>query len=162
MLELKEPTVSHHLAILKQLDLLTLRADGNFRWYRLNDEVLGRISRAVFSRDSIAKLAASTGARVFGAKSPLHVCRWRSFAGNSGQLQEATSNPEVAGRFLRPDLNYTEGQAERHPQAAPSRLRNFAPRNDRMRDAGAGEGDLPPCSGIGVADRCKIAPNRST
>lgn len=63
MLELKEPTVSHHLAILKQLELVTLRADGNFRWYRLNDEVLGRISRTVFSRDSIAKLAVSAGER---------------------------------------------------------------------------------------------------
>jgi hypothetical protein len=63
MLELKEPTVSHHLAVLKQLDLLKLRADGNFRWYRLNEEVLGKISRAVFSRDSIARLALSAEAR---------------------------------------------------------------------------------------------------
>jgi len=60
---LKEPTVSHHLAVLKQLDLVRLRADGNFRWYRLNEEVLGKISRAVFSRDSIAGLAVSAEAR---------------------------------------------------------------------------------------------------
>jgi hypothetical protein len=40
-----------------------MRADGNFRWYRLNDEVLGQISRAVFSRDSIARLAVSAEAR---------------------------------------------------------------------------------------------------
>src|SRR5271169_6572093 len=63
ILELKEPTVSHHLAVLKQLDLVKLRADGNFRWYRLNDQVLGQISRAVFSRDNIARLAESAGAR---------------------------------------------------------------------------------------------------
>ena len=63
MLELKEPTVSHHLAMLKQLDLVKLRADGNFRWYRLNEEVLGKISRSVFSRDSIARLAVAAGAR---------------------------------------------------------------------------------------------------
>jgi len=62
MLELKEPTVSHHLAILKQLNLVRLRADGNFRWYRLNEEVLGQISRTVFSRDNIARLATSSGA----------------------------------------------------------------------------------------------------
>ena len=62
MLELKEPTVSHHLAVLKQLDLLRMRADGNFRWYRLNEEVLGKISRDVFSRRSIAKLAVSAAA----------------------------------------------------------------------------------------------------
>ncbi|MFZ0680275.1 metalloregulator ArsR/SmtB family transcription factor [Candidatus Binatus sp.] len=63
ILELKEPTVSHHLGILKQLDLVRLRADGNFRWYRLNEEVLGQISRTVFSRDNIARLATSAGAR---------------------------------------------------------------------------------------------------
>ena len=63
ILELKEPTVSHHLAVLKQLDLVRLRADGNFRWYRLNEEVLGKISHAVFSRDSIARLAVSAEAR---------------------------------------------------------------------------------------------------
>src|SRR5260370_35538987 len=63
MLELKEPTFSHRLSVLKGLHLVMLRADGNFRWYRLNDEVLGRISRTVFSRDSIAKLAVSAGAR---------------------------------------------------------------------------------------------------
>ncbi len=62
MLALKEPTVSHHLAVLKQLDLVRMRADGNFRWYRLNDEMLGKISRAVFSRDSIAGLAVSAAA----------------------------------------------------------------------------------------------------
>jgi DNA-binding transcriptional ArsR family regulator len=61
-LELKEPTVSHHLAVLRQLDLVRMRADGNFRWYRLNQEVLGRIGRAVFSRESIAKLATSADA----------------------------------------------------------------------------------------------------
>jgi DNA-binding transcriptional ArsR family regulator len=59
ILELKEPTVSHHLAVLRQLELVKMRADGNFRWYRLNEEVLGRISRAVFSRESIANLAVS-------------------------------------------------------------------------------------------------------
>jgi hypothetical protein len=63
ILELKEPTVSHHLTVLKQLDLVRLRADGNFRWYRLNEEVLGKISRAVFSRNSIANLAVSAEAR---------------------------------------------------------------------------------------------------
>ena len=31
MLNLKEPTVSHHLAVLKQLELVKMRADGNFR-----------------------------------------------------------------------------------------------------------------------------------
>jgi len=68
ILELKEPTVSHHLSVLKQLDLVRMRADANFRWYRLNDEVLGQISRAVFSRGNIARLAESAGARGYDRK----------------------------------------------------------------------------------------------
>jgi DNA-binding transcriptional ArsR family regulator len=58
-LDLKEPTVSHHLAVLKQLGLAKMRADGNFRWYRLDERALTRISREVFSRDNIARLAVS-------------------------------------------------------------------------------------------------------
>src|ERR1700684_484068 len=62
-LDLKEPTVSHHLAVLKQLELVKMRADGNFRWYRLNEPVLGKISRAVFSRVNLARLAVTAQPR---------------------------------------------------------------------------------------------------
>ncbi len=34
---LKEPTVSHHLSRLREVGLVTLRADGNQRFYRLNE-----------------------------------------------------------------------------------------------------------------------------
>ncbi len=68
MLNLKEPTVSHHLAVLKQLELVRMRADGNFRWYRLNEEVLGKISRAVFRPENIARLAVTADARGFEQK----------------------------------------------------------------------------------------------
>jgi DNA-binding transcriptional ArsR family regulator len=110
VLGVREPTVSHHLAILKQLDLLTLRADGNFRWYRLNDEVLRRISRAVFSRDSIAKLAVSTGARSSERKV------LDTFVDGDRLLEIPVSYKRrliilkwLAG-FFEPDVSYTEGQ----------------------------------------------------
>jgi DNA-binding transcriptional ArsR family regulator len=110
MLDLKEPTVSHHLAILKQLDLLTLRADGNFRWYRLNDEVLGRISRAVFSRDSIAKLAISAGARSSERKV------LDTFVDRDRLLEIPVSYKKRLvilkwlASFFESDISYTEGQ----------------------------------------------------
>ena len=62
LLSLKEPTVSHHLAVLKELDLVRLRADGNIHWYRLNHEVLRKISRTVFSTENIARIAVSAEA----------------------------------------------------------------------------------------------------
>jgi hypothetical protein len=62
LLNLKEPTVSHHLAVLKELDLVRLRADGNLHWYRLSHDVLRKISRAVFSTENIARMAVSAEA----------------------------------------------------------------------------------------------------
>ena len=62
LLNLKEPTVSHHLAVLKELDLVQLRADGNIHWYRLSHEVLRKISRNVFSTENIARMAISAEA----------------------------------------------------------------------------------------------------
>src|SRR5258708_1026231 len=62
LLNLKEPTVSHHLAVLKELDLVTLRAEGNVHWYRLRSDVLRKISRAAFSTENIARIAVSAEA----------------------------------------------------------------------------------------------------
>ena len=51
LLALKEPTVSHHLAILREAGLLALRVDGNTHWYRLDRDALNRINRSVFAAD---------------------------------------------------------------------------------------------------------------
>lgn len=55
-LQLKEPTVSHHLSILKELNLVQLRPEGNTHWYRLDSSALHSINRSVFSTDKIASL----------------------------------------------------------------------------------------------------------
>lgn len=47
LLDLKEPTVSHHLAILKAQGLLTVRAEGTTRWHALDTTALERLSRRV-------------------------------------------------------------------------------------------------------------------
>jgi hypothetical protein len=49
LLALKEPTVSHHLAILKDASLLVMRIDGNTHWYRLDLDALRRINQSVLS-----------------------------------------------------------------------------------------------------------------
>jgi len=58
LLDLKEPTVSHHLAALKALGLLNVRADGVTRWHSLRLEALTEFSRALFDRKEVAALAA--------------------------------------------------------------------------------------------------------
>jgi DNA-binding transcriptional ArsR family regulator len=47
LLDLKEPTVSHHLAILRAQGLVSARAEGTTRWHRLDREALEVLSRRV-------------------------------------------------------------------------------------------------------------------
>ena len=49
-LALKEPTVSHHLAILKAQGLVTARADGTTRWHALDCDALERLATRVLQQ----------------------------------------------------------------------------------------------------------------
>lgn len=57
LLNLKEPTVSHHLAKLKELNLVQMRPDGNTHLYQLNAEALQELSKMMFSPKQVAALA---------------------------------------------------------------------------------------------------------
>jgi DNA-binding transcriptional ArsR family regulator len=46
-LDLKEPTVSHHLSVLKAQGLVTARADGTTRWHALDQEALAKLAQRV-------------------------------------------------------------------------------------------------------------------
>ena len=50
LLELKEPTVSHHLAALKALGLVSARAEGVTRWHALRLETLTRLNRGLLDQ----------------------------------------------------------------------------------------------------------------
>jgi hypothetical protein len=56
MLDVKEPTVSHHLAMMKELGLVAARAEGNNRIYWLNTQALEMMSKDLFSRSNLATL----------------------------------------------------------------------------------------------------------
>jgi hypothetical protein len=56
-LDLRAPTVSHHLAVLKAAGLATVRSDGTTRWYRLQENELHRRSREVLSRAALERIA---------------------------------------------------------------------------------------------------------
>jgi hypothetical protein len=57
LLALKEPTVSHHLAMLRALGLVRQRLDGNTHWWSLDLEALGTLNRRMATRDDVAALA---------------------------------------------------------------------------------------------------------
>ncbi len=57
LLDLKEPTVSHHLARLQELDLVQMRAEGTTHHYQLNRQTLQRLNRELFTPEQVASIA---------------------------------------------------------------------------------------------------------
>lgn len=54
LLHVKEPTVSHHLSKLRTIGFVSLRAEGNQRFYRLNGDTLKRFKDAVNKLEELA------------------------------------------------------------------------------------------------------------
>lgn len=59
LLDLREPTVSHHLTMMKKLGLVQVKAVGNVRIYQLDTKFLEKMSKDIFSRDQLVDLADS-------------------------------------------------------------------------------------------------------
>ena len=55
ILDLKEPTVSHHLSKLKQLQLVHMRAEGNTHYYRLDLDALQAMQKATLTATQVAQ-----------------------------------------------------------------------------------------------------------
>jgi hypothetical protein len=56
LLDLREPTISHHLALLADLDLVEMRAVGNTHLYRLNGKALQDLNRNLPTPERVAHL----------------------------------------------------------------------------------------------------------
>lgn len=59
LLALKEPTVSHHLAEMKGIGLVSVRAEGTMRIYGLNGKALEAMSKDIFARSNLAAMVKS-------------------------------------------------------------------------------------------------------
>ncbi|WP_414575912.1 metalloregulator ArsR/SmtB family transcription factor [Anabaena sp. CCY 9402-a] len=68
LMQLKEPTVSHHLAKLKELNLVTMRPEGNSRIYQLDSEVLQSISKKIFTPEQMASLIENVDTEAWESK----------------------------------------------------------------------------------------------
>lgn len=60
LLAVKEPTISHHLSMMKDLGLVDVRAEGNVRIYWLNNKFLETMSKDIFSQTKLATLIDSS------------------------------------------------------------------------------------------------------
>lgn len=61
IVDLKEPTVSHHVAVLKDAGLVRLREDGNTHWYSLDSQALAAHAKSILVTEKLAELAAAGG-----------------------------------------------------------------------------------------------------
>jgi DNA-binding transcriptional ArsR family regulator len=68
IVELKEPTISHHLAKLLEAGLVRMRPEGTTHFYRLDSEVLQRLSRELFSPEKVIGLAGQEEASAWERK----------------------------------------------------------------------------------------------
>ena len=53
---LKEPTVSHHLALLRDVGLVSMRQDGTTHWYTLEPKTLSRLAKSLLAPAQLAAL----------------------------------------------------------------------------------------------------------
>jgi hypothetical protein len=126
VLDLRAPTVSHHLARHRELGLVTMRADGNTHLYRLDADALRAISRDVLSFERVAGFADDLEAEAWQRK----VLR-DFFEGE--RLKEIPASRKkrsvvlqwLASRFS-PDVRYREVEvnellARHHPDTATLR-----------------------------------------
>jgi DNA-binding transcriptional ArsR family regulator len=95
-LGLKEPTVSHHLAILKAQGLVTARADGTTRWHALDCDALERLTRRVLQPQSAREPhQAPRTAEGFDAKV------LKNFVDAEGKLKSIPASRKKRGAVLR-------------------------------------------------------------
>jgi len=67
-LNLKEPTISHHLARLSESGLVSFRAAGAARFYRLESDVLHRVSKELFTVAKVSSIADNVAAEQWERK----------------------------------------------------------------------------------------------
>jgi hypothetical protein len=60
LLGLTEPTASHHLGLLREAGLVTLRVEGNLHWYDFEPSKLAPLAKSVLSRQNVAHWASKT------------------------------------------------------------------------------------------------------
>jgi len=96
VLGLKEPTVSHHLAVLKAQGLVTARAEGTTRWHALDRAALERLTKRVL-QPATEKAARSKprAARDFDAEV------LGNFVDADGRLKSIPASHKKRGAVLR-------------------------------------------------------------
>jgi DNA-binding transcriptional ArsR family regulator len=115
-LGLKEPTVSHHLAVLKAQGIVTARAEGTTRWHALDHDALERLSKRVLQPEAARTARAAPRAPADWDASVL-----KNFVAADGTLKSIPAARKKRGAVLRWLMtDFAEGR--RYPEAEVNAL----------------------------------------
>jgi len=111
LLNLKPPTVSHHLSRLAEAGLVTARAEGYYSIYQLDRDALEAAARGLFSQEQIADAARDIDLDTYNRKV------LANFSLPDGRLKEIPAQRRKLEAVLRhvvktfvPGVKYTEKQ----------------------------------------------------
>jgi predicted transcriptional regulator len=111
LLDLKAPTVSHHLSRLAGVGLVTARAEGYYSVYRLDKQALEAAARNMFSTEQIA---ASVEAVDLGAYDRKVLADFSLPDGRLKEIPAQRKKLEVVlrhvGKAFQPGVKYSEKQ----------------------------------------------------
>lgn len=126
-LDVRQPTVSHHLSKLRLLGIVKLRKEGQVHYYTLDEDFVHRMARQVLSADGLAQLAPREAGESWEQKV------LRSFIDTEGRLREIPAQRKKRDVVLRrlvaefePGRKYTEAEVNEtlrrfHPDVATLR-----------------------------------------
>jgi hypothetical protein len=120
VLELREPTISHHLAAMKELGLIDMRAEGNNRVYWLNVKFLENMNKDMFSQTNLATLVAEEGGDAWENK----VLRYYVV---DGRLKEIPSKHKKRLVILNWLVNKFETERQYHELELNELLKQYHP-----------------------------------
>lgn len=94
-LDVRQPTVSHHLAKLRMSGLIKLRKEGQTHYYSLDEESIRQMARKVLSVDGLAQLAPAETGSTWERKV------LQTFFGPDGRLKEIPTQRKKRDVILR-------------------------------------------------------------
>ena len=126
LLDLREPTVSHHLAALKELGVVQMQAVGNTHIYSLDEDALIDLKKDVFSRAGMASLVQDVDASSWKQKVLQTFVIDDRLTQIPAQRKKRLVVLQWLARQLQPDVRYTERELNEalkryHPDSASLR-----------------------------------------
>lgn len=110
MLDISASTVSHHLAKLSEIELVTARADGYYSVYRLETETLEKMARELLSEQTLPDVAKDLDRKAYDRKV------LKDYLNEDGTIHQLPTNQrklDVILRYLAEQFEFEKKYTEK-------------------------------------------------